>query len=93
MIYNVICEISDANTAGNFEARLKAICKETCQYASNAWFVDFDGERKDIFSSLRESLTENDTLVVSNIDFNNMAGWLPGNVIDWIKKKIQTNDK
>lgn len=93
MIYNIICENSDANAAGDFQLRLKAICKDTCQYASNAWFVDYDGERKDIFSSLRESLTENDTLVVSNIDFNNMAGWLPGNVIDWIKKQIQTNDK
>lgn len=93
MIFNVICEKADVNMAGDFEVRLKTLCKETCQYASNAWFVDYDGERKVFFSKLREILTNDDTLVVSNIDFNNMAGWLPANVIEWIKKHIQTNDK
>lgn len=92
MIYNIVCEITEENTAGSFEERLTLLCRDKCQYASNAWFVDYVGDRKDLFSNLREVLTNTDTLIVNNIDFNSMAGWLPGNVIDWIKNHPQAND-
>ena len=92
MIYNVIWEKTDASNESSFEEQLKSTCIDVCQYASNAWFVDYEGERSDLFSLLRDAIDDKDTLVVNTVDFNNMSGWMSNIVITWIKKYMLPND-
>ena len=93
MIFNVIWEKTDASNESSFEEQLKSMCADVCQYASNAWFVNYEGERSDLFSLLRDAIDDKDTLVVNTVDFNNMSGWMSNIVITWINKLGLSNFK
>ncbi len=58
---------------------------ECVVYMPGCLFLDSEQERKDIYNKMREGLWDEDLLLVSVVNPDDLSGWLTNSVVKWFQ--------
>jgi|WetSurMetagenome_2_1015567.scaffolds.fasta_scaffold08563_4 hypothetical protein len=88
MLYYVNYDLKPpASSHLEFMQRLKECGTDRIQCLSNSWIIfDNKDQENTIYNNLREKLDDSDALFISKCKFDDVAGWVPTSVIDFLKK-------
>lgn len=86
MLYVINYDIKDGARENAFMIKAETL-GNTHIFMPRCMFLQCLNESKDknsIFEDLKKTLNEEDLLLISNVPFKNMAGWLTSTAIDWL---------
>lgn len=85
MLYIINFDVKDLERKETFLSKVKDL-GDNILYAPNSLFLTYSENEKDkIYRQLRQSLSDEDLLLVSQITNNEISGWLKSSAIKWLK--------
>ena len=69
-----------------FYDSIKGIATDSCQCLTNAWLICSSSEIHEIYSKLKPLLEDTDNLLMGEIEYNKLAGWVSSDTIDFLKR-------
>ena len=89
MIHFITYNIKDSKRSNNFGHKIHDL-GDSIYCLDNSYFLESNKTNKEIYDILKDLTTDEDKFIVmSNISYTTLNGWIGANTSEWLKDKMR----